>query len=477
MSGDRALLVEILETARRNYLRTEEIYRTDRRFAEFKDRDFWSAENMSIMKGIISTASNAHEVVERILASPLYAVNSDGLSEERAVDWLLASFRRFGTDIITLDETLQDTPFGTPLHKVSRSGRVYTPDFLRKVGVGLRIASTINPARKPLRVLEIGGGCGALARVLQLLFPGSAHLIVDLPESLFFAECFLRANFPDKKLHYVHDAMEIDIALVENIDFVLIPTAFIKCIRKLSFDLFINMDSFGEMPTETMEHYFHLLQNDWDVRYVFLLNRFLTTVSPDRRTRRERPNGCSWQLDSSWEILHWEVEPHYTASPYVSTVIARCLEVVGCRMDRVNVEEARRLSESLLAEVREEDWAKARFRAPEEAYRDNILRVDVSREGTLFKLWDSIRLNPAAENVYLALGYLKTLLRRSDREFLDAYHLEERLLHLEPARLASLRNDDRAETLKRLVKGVARNTGILPFARRVHQGLIAGRRA
>ena len=42
----------------------------------------------------------------------------------------------------------------------------------------------------------------------------------------------------------------------EHYDFIFVPTAFIDSISALSYDVFVNMDSFGEMPQATVEYYF-----------------------------------------------------------------------------------------------------------------------------------------------------------------------------------------------------------------------------
>ena len=47
-----------------------------------------------------------------------------------------------------------------------------------------------------LTVVEIGGGYGGLARLFVGENPRSFYSIVDLPESLFFAECYLRLSLP-----------------------------------------------------------------------------------------------------------------------------------------------------------------------------------------------------------------------------------------------------------------------------------------
>ena len=55
------------------------------------------------------------------------------------------------------------------------------------------------------RMVDIGGGYGALARLILLTYPNIKYCIVDIPETLFFAELFLAHEFPNKQLVYVDD--------------------------------------------------------------------------------------------------------------------------------------------------------------------------------------------------------------------------------------------------------------------------------
>jgi hypothetical protein len=45
--------------------------------------------------------------------------------------------------------------------------------------------------------------------------------------------------------------------------------------------------------------------------------------------------------------------------------------------------------------------------------------------GTLFMLWEAMRLNPTTEAVSLLLQYMDTLLRRDDREFEEGKYYED----------------------------------------------------
>ena len=97
---------------------------------------------------------------------------------------------------------------------------------------------------RPRSVLEIGGGYGGLARIFAL--KGIDYTIMDMPESLFFAEVFLRANgIEGVKLLRIGEPLG-------------------------SYDLAINQGSFGEMTQPVVDYWAELLIGR--VKHVYSLN-------------------------------------------------------------------------------------------------------------------------------------------------------------------------------------------------------------
>ena len=98
-------------------------------------------------------------------------------------------------------------------------------------------------------VCEIGGGYGAPARLwlTNPIRPARKYAIIDLPESLFFAECFLRASLPE--LDVVYALAEDDIRLFEQSEraVLLCPIANAHLVNQLRFDLIVNTGSLGEL--------------------------------------------------------------------------------------------------------------------------------------------------------------------------------------------------------------------------------------
>jgi putative sugar O-methyltransferase len=69
----------------------------------------------------------------------------------------------------------------------------------------------IQDARK---IIDIGGGYGAVARLWCLYFPVDRYVIVDLPESLYFAETALRPIFGDEVGYFLDETPNTKIVLV-----------------------------------------------------------------------------------------------------------------------------------------------------------------------------------------------------------------------------------------------------------------------
>ena len=98
-------------------------------------------------------------------------------------------------------------------------------------------------------VCEIGGGYGGPARLwlTNPIRPAQKYAIIDLPESLFFAECFLRASLPEKQVIYA--STEDDVRLFEQAEqaVLLCPVANSRLVDRVRFDLIVNTGSLGEL--------------------------------------------------------------------------------------------------------------------------------------------------------------------------------------------------------------------------------------
>jgi putative sugar O-methyltransferase len=112
----------------------------------------------------------------------------------------------------------------------------------------------------PLTIAELGGGYGRTAYVF-LKARRCKYVLFDIPPALAVCQRYLRAVFPDRtmftfrpfkkyeEIRAEYEAAEICIMTPNQIE--LLPTK--------TFDLLLNISSFGEMTSEQIEHYYQLI--------------------------------------------------------------------------------------------------------------------------------------------------------------------------------------------------------------------------
>ena len=155
--------------------------------------------------------------------------------------------------------------------------------FFWHLNAYLACKTWLGPSRK---VLEIGAGYGALARIFGLANPTKAqYCIADLPSSLFFAEVFLRANFPEARMIYALPGEDIP----EDYDVLLVPAGYTEAIKDKEFDLAINMGSFQEMTADAIAFWAPMMRQ---AACFYSLNYIGTELSLD-----------------GWEVIHQEENP------------------------------------------------------------------------------------------------------------------------------------------------------------------------
>jgi hypothetical protein len=299
-------------------------------------------------------------------------------------------------------------------------GRLLSPDFLRHLCLAFEVGKRCALRDGAVTVLELGAGYGGFARILKLLRPGVCHVLLDIPETLYVAALFLRLNFPAARVCYVGDRASTPTD-VRDYDFVFVPTVFADVIEGHQYDLFYNTCSLGEMKNRVIQQWMAFIQDRVRVRYFFGVNRFLNTIVPERHVWRLDENMASVAFDQRWRIIHWEVEPPFTRCPYHETFVTRNLEVVAERQPEhcVNPTADRSVSEQVTLEVAAEDWYRYFEDDNSMRLRDNLLTPDLSMSGTLFRLWNAIRIHPMPENVALMILLLSKL--RRDKPFEEVF--------------------------------------------------------
>lgn len=438
---------------REYYRRVVSQYEAARYYERYPLNHFWGGKNIQTMRSLISSADTKLDIIHSAQKTFMFSVNVNDTSKEYAVDWLLAEQRRRGIDLFSLHPDIHESLHSHPGNNVLRNERILTSDFLRTVNISLEIDEYVRqPQKTPesvgrghgstsglsrpvnhflrkgdgnLRVIELGAGLGHLARSLKLFGIAGRYVIIDIPETLVFSYCFLTQNFPDARVLLVsHD--ETNIENLAGYDFIFVPTLYADRVVQEEYDLFINCASMGEMRNTVTRYWMDFVQNKLNVHYLFTLNRYLNTLHPKLHEWRWNENECSVHYDKRWEILKWELEPSFTRSPYVDTLIARYVEIIAKRLEVVDEVANTTRSCSLVEQVRQQDWFRFADSYPSiMTMRDHIMVHDTTMTGTLFMLWEAMRLNPTAAAVSLLLQYMDTLLRRDDREFEEGKYYED----------------------------------------------------
>jgi putative sugar O-methyltransferase len=402
-------------------------YRALRRLYEASDHyatrplaHLWGQQNMKTLVEIIEGAPTPGEAIAAAHRTFMFSVNTDDEDlKRRMIDWYVGYLRRRGTPIEAFDPLIEESLYSNPANAVIRDGRRLAPDFLRTLILALEIEEYCALPAGHTSVLELGAGYGGLARTFKLRHPEASYVIVDIPEALYFSATFIGLNFPRARILHVTDAAELATDLT-TYDFVFVPTLLADALAGRSFTVFCNTASLGEMRNSVIRYWMDFVETRVNVRYFFGLNRFLNTIDPRRHASRLGENVCSVSFDRHWKILWWEVEPPFTRCPYVETEVSRNLEIVAERVTD-DAEEAAAGSRRLLEDVLRQDWIVHYDADNTMKLRDNALAPDLTKTGTLFALWESIRLDPRADNAAVMLKYLGTLTRGKSFEEMFYY--------------------------------------------------------
>ena len=341
---------------------------------------------------------------------------------EKVVQWQIAvlerSFGNFFDQFPAHFEEMVQVPAPT---LGCWKGKRLTADLLRNVWYALKIQAwtrgksdfTSHP------ILEIGSGSGSLARVLKDLFPQAKIWLVDLPESLNFAAIYLKKTFPKSRFLRVYSPVDLD-EDIQSYDFVLLPASLKKVLYGRSFELAVNVWSFGEMPNSFVEDWFRLIQDECQVRFFFTLNAFMPPVTPGSI---ERINQGDWfaQMDSQWDILGYDVNPEIHRNPWIKNFYTGLCLFAERVKEKAALQQQILQSQGELSVLLMEDWVQLVFekknslarpetevtfiqdpqRGRQPIYLAQLLstteyigrfNMEAGRQGSLFKLWNHYRL-------------------------------------------------------------------------------------
>ena len=372
---------------------------------------------------LIEQIDDPYQAVVALNGSSMYDLSTGSYLIDRTIEWFPRFHAKRGRNVLAEDERFQESVFLLSENCRICDGRRLSSDFLWRLAIIDRIQQSITlpDTREVFFELGLGSGSGNLARAMKLHHPNATYVVCDIPESLFYAFLFLRMNFPDATYKYVTDGNQLGDE-IRSYDFGFVPTIFAECLHDADIFMFSNMNSLGEMKNTVIEYWMNFIQQKTNVRHLFCLNRFLNRIDLDKHYSRLEENACSLLFDDRWNILDWEVDPDYERMPYYTTFATRNLLVIADRIaaDQVNTAENARVSAALLENIAHEDWAtRPYFDAWQLKFGGNYpnlmsrsdreLTPDLTMDGTLFKLWESIRLAPDKTNVEMIMNYLTVL--------------------------------------------------------------------
>lgn len=377
---------------------------------------FWSQDNLPSMQSAIDQAVTADELIHAADRTYMFAVNEHSESNRRACDWLVEMLSNsYGFHLAAESQDLTESQLTLESNSCTIEGRRVSPDFLRCYYYVKRIQQLFALDERSLpRVVEIGAGMGHLARLMLLVYDVRQYVIVDLPQTLAFSFAFLTTEFPD--LRVLLYSPEADPGEVESAQLVFVPAEYAADFQLTDFDLAINTASLGEMNSRTIRHYMGLIQDEWTVRRLYFVNRFLNTIHVPDNLWRCAENECMAHFDRFWDFRAWELEPMFTRSPYVDTQIARYVEVAAVRLSPDDQPVAIDLHD-VRGAIEDQDWYRLSERRSEMTLLSSASLHDFAMSGTLFMLWNGLRLTDFADPWWLEtmLRYLRYL--RPDREF------------------------------------------------------------
>ncbi len=167
-------------------------------------------------------------------------------------------------------QTFDDPPSSNPTTQISLNGRQVSNivPYLSRI-----ILSCLTLAPSPEVVLELGGGYGAPARLWlsNTISQPKCYIIADIPESLFFAEVFLRNTFGADAVHYVEDDRPLNKEILDTCKVVLCPIPCLASLEKLPVDLVINTGSLQEMSEDWVAYYMEWLDRQ-EAKFFYSLN-------------------------------------------------------------------------------------------------------------------------------------------------------------------------------------------------------------
>lgn len=437
--------------------------------------DIWENNIERLLVPIINSNQPFSEKLWAIHKTNLFSLQLDASISSFHLEWHLSLLKKNNFDLWERPAEFCEHHLINDHLAKTIGGKRLSPDFVTRLHYLNEIENYISLDEKHLILAELGAGFGSLARILKLKYKKSTLLIFDLPETLFFSASFLNYVFPEAKIMLVESDM--DISDYKNYDFVFVPTGMENKFKGIEIDLFLNTHSLGEMTNDVIQHWVHFIEREVNTRNIFMLNRFMT---PLLQKNRIDENQSSLIFGREWEVLRWEFEPDFERCPYNEITANPNLLLIARWNLQNNVEESyRQKSKELLEKVKKQDWYQIvrssdyrtqsffstllsfillviirnlphflvilakkvtywKKKSVKSAYIYSIddrmivhpiisgRLTDFQMSGTMFCLWESIRLNPTRENFAVMIQYLEFLSVGKFQQYEELFYYKSR---------------------------------------------------
>lgn len=392
--------------------------------------DVWSSPTRTLGE-ILTASSSSKDALRSALECGYFskfAAMKDHRLVERLIDWQLSLLEDWtGSALGLLPPNCVEVESFPAVATLQRHGRRISPDLLRNVWYIRYLSSIFDFGKKsgPARVLEIGSGNGSFSFVLKTYCPASTFYLVDIPESLQVAALYLKEALPDAKM--AHVLSEEDVLPAEGeFDFIFVSVDNADRLAGLSFDLAVNIWSFGEMPNHFISKWFDLIQEKCRVKRLFTLNAFLSPVTI-HTTPRVKQGDWLLQLDELWEIERFDIEPGIHRCPFIRDFY-KGIAYVARRIEN-DEERARqkRMAHEQASAAYVADWVHlatgqhsgvpihpdgislVRLRAQVDYISNFTVEGNIS--GAIFALWNDFRMNSNAVSGALLVAYIGMMTR------------------------------------------------------------------
>ncbi len=241
----------------------------------------------------INSTTEAINLAQTIIGFD-HRISSSQTALEKYENILLEEFPFFSNLIYSLS----DSNVSYPSSMKTINGRLVSNVFYYQLRYLLKCLTHIND---PKLICEIGGGYGALCRLwmINTFTNPDVYVLIDYPESLFFAEVFLKLNLPSTQIIYLHNSKDLPQNSLElKNTIILCPLNQCNLLTTYPIDLVVNTGSLQEMSEGAVDFWMNWLDRS-QAKYFYSLNYFAQPITD----LKESDNVCAPRFSEKWNMI------------------------------------------------------------------------------------------------------------------------------------------------------------------------------